>query len=124
MSNSVLVVENEPLVREALKDLLDLVGLRVIGARTGNEGVDTYRALHKEISLVILDMRLPGMNGADTLKALRAIDPSIKAIVSSGYEEDEVAQFFEAEPPTSILKKPYNADALLSKVRDAFARKY
>jgi DNA-binding NtrC family response regulator len=121
MNSSVLVVENDLLVREALEDILSTIGLKVIGADNGDEGVAAYQALQDEIELVILDVRLPGMDGPKILKALRAINPSIKVIVSSGYDENEIAQRFKDQAPVSILKKPYNANALLTKVQDVLA---
>jgi DNA-binding NtrC family response regulator len=112
----VLVIENEPLVLEALEDILDLVGLHVVSAEDGKEGIAAYREHLDEIELVILDMRLPGKDGPDILKALRAINPSVKVIVSSGYDEEEVAQRFTGQQPILILKKPYDAETLLAKV--------
>jgi DNA-binding NtrC family response regulator len=116
MNGSVLVIENEPLVLEALEDILDLVGLHVVSAEDGEEGIAAYREHLDEIELVILDMRLPGKDGPDILKALRAINPSVKVIVSSGYDEEEVAQRFMGQQPILILKKPYDAETLLAKV--------
>jgi DNA-binding NtrC family response regulator len=116
MNGSVLVIENEPLVLEALEDILDLVGLHVVSAEDGEEGIAAYREHLDEIELVILDMRLPGKDGPDILKALRAINPSVKVIVSSGYDEEEVVQRFMGQQPILILKKPYDAETLLAKV--------
>jgi DNA-binding NtrC family response regulator len=116
MNGSVLVIENEPLVLEALEDILDLVGLHVVSAEDGEEGIAAYREHLDEIELVILDMRLPGKDGPDILKALRAINPSVKVIVSSGYDEEEVVQRFTGQQPILILKKPYDAETLLAKV--------
>lgn len=117
MNGSVLVIENEPLVLEALEDILDLVGLHVVSAEDGEEGIAAYQEHKDEIELVILDMRLPGKDGPHILKALRAINPSVKVIVSSGYDEEEVAQRFMGQQPILILKKPYDAETLLAKVK-------
>lgn len=116
MNGSVLVIENEPLVLEALEDILDLVGLHVVSAEDGEEGIAAYQEHLDEIELVILDIRLPGKDGPDILKALRSINPSVKVIVSSGYDEEEVAQRFMDQQPILILKKPYDAETLLAKV--------
>lgn len=121
MNGSVLVIENEPLVLEALEDILDLVGLHVVGAEDGEEGIVAYQEHLDEIELVILDMRLPGKDGPDILKALRTINPSVKVIVSSGYEEEEIAQRFIDQQPIQILKKPYDAETLLAKVNSILA---
>jgi two-component system response regulator (stage 0 sporulation protein F) len=76
-------------------------------------------ARQQEIALVILDMRLPGMDGPAILKALRRINPSLKAIISSAYDEQEIKRGFNGEPVSSILRKPFDAEELLSTVRTA-----
>ncbi len=122
MKGSVLIVENESLVREAMEDILGAYGLKAIGAGDGPEGIATYQAHQQEIELVILDMRLPGMNGPEILKVLRKINPGIKVIISSAYDEKEIRRGFNGEPITSILKKPFSADSLLSSVQTVMAQ--
>jgi two-component system cell cycle sensor histidine kinase/response regulator CckA len=117
MTGAVLIVENEPLVREAMEDILGTVGLTILAACDGREGIATYQARQDEIELVILDMRLPGMDGPDILKALRQINPGVKAIVSSAYDEQMIKKSFGEVQFTGILEKPFSADALLSSVR-------
>ncbi|HEX6386274.1 MAG TPA: response regulator [Anaerolineae bacterium] len=116
-----LVIENEPLVLEALEDILDLVGMKVVGAEDGEEGISAYQEYQDEIELVILDMRPPGKDGPDILKALRRINSSVKVIVSSGYDEEEVARRFVDQQPILTLKKPYDAETLLAKVNSVLA---
>jgi len=118
---AVLIVENEPLVREAMEDILDASGLSAIGTASGPEGIETYSNRQNEISLVILDMRLPGMDGPTILKALRRINPGLRAIVSSAYDEREIRLGFNGEPVYSILKKPFDAEDLVSTVRHALS---
>jgi DNA-binding NtrC family response regulator len=119
MNGAVLIVENEPLVREAMEDILTAGGLNAIGTGSGQEGIAAYMARQQEIALVILDMRLPGMDGPAILKALRRINPSLKAIISSAYDEQEIKRGFNGEPVSSILRKPFDAEELLSTVRTA-----
>lgn len=119
MTGSVLIVENEPLVREAMEDILDSSGFKPIATASGREGIAAYIAQQDSIELVILDMRLPGMDGAEVLRALRVINPQLKAIISSAYDEHIIRQGFNGEPVASILKKPFNADSLLASVREA-----
>lgn len=116
-ARSVLVVENEPFMREAVEDILDSVGINVFSAEDGHEGVATYLSNKDKIDLVILDMRLPGLTGAEILQMLRSINPLVKVIVASGYDEQEIQRQLKGQPTASILRKPYNADALLSAVQ-------
>jgi CheY-like chemotaxis protein len=122
MTGAVLIVENEPMVREAMEDILGTAGLTTLAACDGLEGIATFRARQRDIELVILDMRLPGMDGPDILKALRQINPVIKAIVSSAYDDQMIRKGFGQIPYSSILKKPFSADALLSSVRAIMAQ--
>jgi two-component system, cell cycle sensor histidine kinase and response regulator CckA len=116
-SHSVLVVDNEPFIREAVEDILDSIGINVFSAEDGHEGIATYLSNKDKIDLVILDMRLPGLTGAEILRMLRSINPLVKVIVASGYDEQEIQRQLKGQPTVSILRKPYNADVLLSTVR-------
>lgn len=122
MPATVMVVENEVFVLEALEDILDSAGLVSIGARSGKDGVMIFQNHHQEIDLVILDLHLPGMNGAEVLKSLRTIKPDVKVIISSGYEERDIIRQLGDQPSITILKKPYNARTLLDRVHDELGR--
>lgn len=116
-TRSVLVVENEPFMREAVEDILDSVGIAVFSAKDGHEGVATYLSNKEKIDLVILDLRLPGLTGAEILQMLRSINPLVKVVVASGYDEQEIKRQLKGQRTSSILRKPYNADTLLSTVQ-------
>ncbi|MEJ2749565.1 MAG: response regulator [Anaerolineae bacterium] len=110
-------MDNEPFIREAVEDILDSIGINVFSAEDGHEGIATYLSNKDKIDLVILDMRLPGLTGAEILRMLRSINPLVKVIVASGYDEQEIQRQLKGQPTVSILRKPYNADVLLSTVR-------
>ena len=116
-TGSVLVVENEPFMREAVEDILDSIGIEVFSAKNGHEGVATYLSNKEKIDRVILDMRLPGLTGAEILQMLRAINPLIKVIIASGYDEQEIERQLKGQTASSILRKPYNADTLVTTVQ-------
>lgn len=116
-TGSILVVENEPFMREAVEDILDSVGIDVFSAKDGHEGIATYLSNKEKIELVILDLRLPGLTGAEILQMLRSINPLVKVIIASGYDEQEIERQLKGQVASSILRKPYNADTLLSTVQ-------
>jgi CheY-like chemotaxis protein len=101
----ILVMDDEPTLREVLKDALELLGHKVTVTKDGNEAVEAYRetAFHGEVfDLAILDLTIPGgMGGEETLRKLLEINPNFNAIVSSGYS-DSVPKGFKA-----ALPKPY-----------------
>jgi CheY-like chemotaxis protein len=112
----ILIVENEPLVREALEDILNVVGLSVISVDDGLAGVATYQERHADIDAVILDLHLAEQDGVETLRQLRAIDPAVKILVSSGYSDEEIRARLVDVFPVPTLRKPYNVEMLLNKL--------
>lgn len=96
--------------------MLGQLGFRVIKAGDGSAAVEIF-ALHKnEISLVILDLTMPGMNGWETLEALRTLQPDIPVILASGYDEAKVMEGKRAEFPHAFLHKPYSMAKLKAAV--------
>lgn len=116
MSGSILIIENEAYVREALTDILDIAGLKTIGAQNGREAIAAFQSLQHSIALVIMDMRLPDMDGTQILQELEAIQPSVKVIVASGEDKQKLLRQFSSHPNVSILPKPYDMDMMLSSV--------
>ncbi|MBV7332173.1 response regulator [Chloroflexi bacterium TSY] len=116
---SVLVVDDEAPVREAINDILKTEGLKVITANNGQDGLDKFQKNRNEIDLVLLDMQMPVMSGEETFYELRKIDPSLKIILSSGYNEQEVTKNFRREKQTGFLQKPYDSHILLSTIQNA-----
>lgn len=116
-TGSVLVVENEPFIREAIEDILGSVGIEVFSAENGLEGIAAYQSNKDAVKLVILDWRMPGLSGVDVLQKLRIIDPLLKVIIASGYGEEEVRQQLKGQTITAFLRKPYRVNDLLQVVQ-------
>jgi signal transduction histidine kinase len=113
----ILVIDDEQPVREAVTDILEVEGLRVLTAPNGAAGVALYRAHQTDIRLVLLDLSMPGMSGEETLRALRQINPVARVIVSSGYSEAEALQHFTGQELTGFIQKPYDAAKLIGEIR-------
>lgn len=118
MSTTVMVVENEVFVLEALEDILGSIGVVSIGAMSGQDGLKIFRKHHQSIDLVILDMNLPGMDGAEVLRLLRQVKPQVKVIISSGYDERDIERQLGDQPLPTILRKPFTAQMLLDRVKN------
>jgi CheY-like chemotaxis protein len=115
----VLVIDNDRFMLEVIEAVLELAGRRTISATSGDEGVESFRKELDDIDLVILDMRLStAMEGADTLRALRAIDPAIKVIIASAYSQSEVEEYLADEKWDAVLRKPYNMEQLLVTIEE------
>ncbi len=121
-SGRVLVVDDEEAIRMLVDFTLSRLGYEVAQAESSLMGIDLYRqALHagRRFDLVILDLTLPGgMGGKDVLKALLEIDPTVNAIVSSGYATDATMSRYEDLGFRGVIAKPYEAAALGRKVHE------
>jgi signal transduction histidine kinase/ActR/RegA family two-component response regulator len=121
----VLVMDDEPPICRLLGALLRRSGLTVATTVDGREAVEQFRAAREAgapFDLVIMDLTVPGgMGGLEALEHLRAIDPGLKAIVSSGYSSDPVLANFRAHGFRGRVAKPYEVAELLNVVRDVLA---
>jgi CheY-like chemotaxis protein len=112
---TVLVVDDEVMVRGLVKNHLERSGYRVLLAQDGQEAIDIFMVDPQAISLVLLDLAMPGMGGEQTLKQLRAIRSDVTVIASSGYSEAETFERF-GEGLAGFLQKPYNVGQLTAKI--------
>lgn len=113
---TVLVIDDEEAVREAVTDILDLESLSVLAASDGEQGVALFAQRQAEIGLIILDMSMPGLTGHETLRRLKDIDPEIPVLLSSGYSREEVTHSYADLGVTDFLPKPYDALSLIDVV--------
>ena len=108
----VLLVDDDPQLCAMVQTMLGFMGYRVVTAGDGFEAVKIFRERQDEIRLVLLDLTMPGMNGWETLSALRALTPEIPVILSSGYDEARATQGDHLELPQVFLSKPYRMKEL------------
>ena len=117
---TVLVIDDEPAVRQSIARMLERLGLRALVADGGVEGLKLFDAHASEIGLVMLDMGMPGMNGAEVFRALRERS-KVKVLIATGYAiEDEVQALVAAG--ARILEKPFGIDALQVEIKRALHR--
>ena len=116
---TVLVIDDEPAVREVTCDMLATSGIAAMAAADGAEGVTLYRGHHDSIGLVLLDMQMPGLSGEETMGRLRAVDPDVKVVVISGYGETEALRRFTGSGILAFLQKPYDCASLVEAVTAA-----
>jgi PAS domain S-box-containing protein len=122
-SGTILVVDDEQLIAELVKDILRRFGYTVLVARGGEEAVELYRQGSGEIAAVILDMVMPSMDGREVFRRLRSINPGAKVIVSSGYSHDRDADDLIQQGAVGFVQKPYRIADLLRVVGEAVTKK-
>ncbi len=120
-AHTILVVDDEPMVREFAHRLLAADGHAVIEAGSGQEALRMLRERATEIDGVLLDLSMPGMDGNDLLSALRTFAPTLPVIVHSGYPADSTAESVARYQVAGVLQKPYRAAHLSEMVRKLFA---
>ncbi len=114
---TVLVAEDEAIVRCFLKRLLERTGYKVIVADDGDEAVARFRE-HDDISLVLSDVVMPGKNGKEVLDEIRKLKPGIKVLFISGYAADVIQDKGMFDEGTDLIQKPFNKNDLLRKVQE------
>ena len=114
----VLLVEDEVILGRSTQRLLTQAGHKVHSVSSGNEAVKWFKAADTRPDLVLLDMNMPGMSGAETYRALRRLDPKCSALIYSGYWTPEEEEQLREEGILEFIQKPFDAKQL----REAVAR--
>jgi PAS domain S-box-containing protein len=122
-SGTVLVAEDEPVVRAVAQALLTRSGCSILTAEDGASALRTLREHQGTIDLILLDMTMPGMTTQEIVPALRALSPSVPILLTSGYVSgEEVRRFLEEGTAQGFLPKPYEVHELLDSVRHLLER--
>jgi PAS domain S-box-containing protein len=106
-SGTILLVEDEQVLRSMGIDLLETLGFSAINAQDGHEALKIYRERGSEIDLVLLDLIMPDMGGIEAYRELRAINPELPIIICSGYSIESVSDVIENDRNASFTSKPY-----------------
>jgi len=114
MEGTVLVIDDEQFVREFVTDVLGEKRIPCLTAEDGYVGIELFRKRCKEISVVLLDLSMPGMGGEETFRRLKEIDPTVKVVMSSGYSESEISAQFAGRGLAGFVQKPYTLEALVA----------
>jgi CheY-like chemotaxis protein len=111
-SGTLLVVDDEAFVLEALTAIVQSLGYQVIAAENGHQAISKFKENQQQISGVLLDMIMPDMRGDQVMKALRDIRPDIKVILSSGYSLEGLGEEGGNPGGDGFIQKPYQVKRL------------
>ncbi|MEO5567889.1 MAG: response regulator [Gemmatimonadaceae bacterium] len=116
-TETVLVVEDSPSLRELTRKLLEARGYSTVGAAGADDAVREFRG-NPQIAVVLTDVVMPGRSGPQLVQLLRELRPTLKVIYMSGYTEDSIIHHGTLDPGIAFLHKPFTSDDLGSKVRE------
>ncbi len=117
-NETILLVDDEKQVLDVGLELLNALGYKVLGAKSGNEAVKLYESQKDKIDLVILDMVMPGKGGGETYDHLRKINPGVMVLLSSGYSIDGEAREIMNHGCCGFLQKPFTLNELSVKISE------
>ena len=111
-SGIVLIADDEDMVRDLCRAMVERLGYKVITAKDGEEAVKIFHEHAGEIVCVILDLTMPKLDGLAAYDEIRRINPDVKVIISSGYDEQETTGRFAGKGLAGFIKKPYRLSSL------------
>ena len=115
-TETILLAEDDPLVRQLAMEVLERAGYTVLPAEDGTEAVSVFRA-NPSVDMLLLDVVMPGINGHQVMEEVRKISPDVPVLFTSGYSENAVHTNFVLHEGLTLIQKPYSSDDLLRAVR-------
>lgn len=119
-TKTILVVDDEEMILEVGKKMLEKMSHNVIATSSGKEAIKLFEAERHQIDLVVLDMIMPEMGGKETYERIREIDPDVKILIASGYAQDENTAEILKRGSSGFIQKPFTMKELAQKIRELF----
>jgi CheY-like chemotaxis protein len=118
-SGTILVVDDEPTILEVASGLLHSMGFEVLTASDGQEAIAMFQQHVADIRAVLLDLTMPRLNGVETFRELRKLQPHCRVVLTSGYNEEEALHDFVGKGLAGFVQKPFQRTELLAAMRKA-----
>ena len=122
-TETILVVEDEEMLRDLVSVLLEGKGYKVLEAEDGLKAIDTYKSHRNSIALVLSDMGLPKIGGTELFVKLQEIDPGVKVIFATGYVDPVQKSELLKSGASDVIHKPYVPEELLHRIREVIDQK-
>jgi len=116
-TGTILIADDEEMAREVAREACIEHGFDVLTAKDGMEAVEMYRQHRKQIVAVILDLMMPVMNGREAFIKIKAIEPGIPILLSSGYTEEDATTRIGGINPSGFVQKPYALDDMARRLK-------
>lgn len=117
-TETVLLVEDDPMVQQVVSTMLETYGYDVLTADDGEEAIATFAASELEISLVVSDLMMRGIDGRETVERIRELAPATRGLLMSGYTEGLIVRRDALDGDTGFIQKPFSGEQLARRVRD------
>jgi PAS domain S-box-containing protein len=117
-NETILLVEDEPMVRDLAKEFLEEYGYHVLTAANGREGLEVCREFNDEIDLIVTDVVMPQMSGRELAEHVRALRPDARVLYMSGFTDDAIVRHGVVADDMCFIQKPFSPDALARKARE------
>jgi PAS domain S-box-containing protein len=119
---TVLVVDDEQMILRTARNALQRHGCSVLVAESGVDAIDLFQQHADDVSIIILDLSMPGMSGLEVLPELRRVRQDVPVLITSGYSEAETLRLFAGHKISGFLQKPYTSRKLVERVESAVAK--
>jgi excisionase family DNA binding protein len=113
---NILVIDDEEAIRALFKKTLEELGHRLITAETGSKGLELVKK--QDFSLVFLDLKMPGMDGAELFRQIRTIKPKLPVTIITGYPNSDLMSRALAQGPFGVMNKPFDESDIISAVNN------
>jgi DNA-binding NtrC family response regulator len=123
-TETILLVDDDDRIRDLALQMIEMGGYKVLAASSGEEALKMYAAHRGEVSLVILDLIMPGMGGKRCLEDLLRIDPDSRVLIASGYSSHGLSIDETGTGARGFIRKPYDAKDILLSIRKVLDQDY
>ena len=120
-TGTILIAEDDDMVRELTNKMLEGLGYTVLAAATPDEAIALSKDYKRDIRLLLTDVVMPGMNGKKLMSKIKAVKPGIKTLFMSGYTANVIAHRGILDEGMNFIQKPFSLDNLAEKVRELLA---
>jgi CheY-like chemotaxis protein len=117
-NETILLVEDEPMVRELSRQFLEEYGYRVLTAANGRDGLEVFQDFPDRIDLIVTDVVMPQMSGRELVEKARQLRPNTQVLYMSGFTDDAIGRHGVIADDFCFIQKPFSPDALARKVRE------
>lgn len=110
LSNKILIVDDQEGIRRLLSEICSMLGCQSLAAASGFEALQVIK--NNKFKIALIDLKMPGLNGLDTLAMLQADDPQLKGVLMTGYDETDLREEALRKGACSVISKPFELDEI------------